>query len=169
MLASLMMMLAIPGVAPCDAPDQSLLPGFTVSEPFAEQVRWTRLESGVRVFVNARGTLTENPRRLIVFATPNGNSIEQTLGCQAGEGIDGRCQIQHVAAQIRRLQELRESRDANSASQALEQLRNAAATDDNLMPSIISCVEVECTLGEVSDALRAVFGVYQEQAALKKL
>ena len=111
MLASLMMMLAIPGVAPCDAPDQSLLPGFTVSEPFAEQVRWTRLKSGVRVFVNARATLTEKPRRLVLFATPNGNSIEQTLGCQAGEGIDWRFQIQHVAAQIRMLRDIDEEHE----------------------------------------------------------
>ena len=64
------------------------LPGFEAHAPFNEQVRWTKLESGVRIFVNARGELSKQPRRLVVFATPNGNSIEQTLGCQAGDGID---------------------------------------------------------------------------------
>jgi len=82
------------------------LPGFETLAPFGEQVRWTRLESGVRVFVNARGELSKQPRRLLVFATPNGNSIEQTLGCQAGDGIDWHFQIQHVAAQVRALRAL---------------------------------------------------------------
>ena len=106
MTVSLMIMLTLPGVAACDAADRSLLHGFMDSEPFAEQVRWTRLESGVRVFLNARAILTEKPRRLVLFATPNGNSIEQTLGCQAGAGIDGHFQIQHVAAQIRMLRDI---------------------------------------------------------------
>ncbi len=79
------------------------LPGFETLTPFDEQVRWTRLESGVRIFVSARAELSKQPRRLVVFATPNGNSIEQTLGCQAGGGIDWHFQIQHVAAQIRAL------------------------------------------------------------------
>ncbi len=79
------------------------LPGFEAHAAFHEQVRWTRLESGVRVFVNARGELSKQPRRLVLFATPNGNSIEQTLGCQAGDGIDWHFQIQHIAAQIRAL------------------------------------------------------------------
>ncbi len=82
------------------------LPGFESSSQFNEQVRWTSLESGVRVFVNARRELSTKPRRLVVYATPNGNSIEQTLGCKAKEGIDWHFQIQHVAAQIRALREI---------------------------------------------------------------
>ncbi len=87
----------------CIVASEELLPAFEASSAFDEQVRWTRLESGVRVFVNARRKLSTKPRRLVVFATPNGNSIEQTLGCQANEGIDWHFQIQHVAAQIRAL------------------------------------------------------------------
>ncbi len=85
---------------------EPLLRGFVASAPFDEQVRWTRLESGVRVFVNAGKELSKRPRRLVIFSTPNGNSIEQTLGCQAGDGIDWHFQIQHVAAQMRTLREI---------------------------------------------------------------
>jgi methylmalonyl-CoA mutase N-terminal domain/subunit len=67
--------------------------------------------------------------------------------------------------QVARLRELRDSRDAAAAAAALEQLRNAAGTTDNLMPPIIDAVEAYCTLGEISDALRDVFGVYQERVA----
>ena len=70
------------------------------------------------------------------------------------------------AAQITRLDELRAERDAEGAAAALERLRNAASTGDNLMPPIIAAVESECTLGEISDALRAVFGVYSEKSAI---
>jgi hypothetical protein len=89
----------------------SLLPGFEPSEPFAEQVRWSRLDSGVRVFVNAPRALERSRRLLVVFATPNGNSVEQSLGCASAEGRDWRFDIQHVAAQIRRLRELDATRD----------------------------------------------------------
>jgi len=39
----------------------------------------------------------------VLFATPNGSTVEQTLGCKAAEGLDWRYDIQHVAAQIRLL------------------------------------------------------------------
>ncbi len=52
----------------CVVASDALLPAF---EAFDEQVRWTRLESGVRVFVNARRELSTKPRRLVIFATPN--------------------------------------------------------------------------------------------------
>ena len=87
------------------------LPGFQKSSPFDEQVRWTRLDSGVRVFVNAPATMTAKPRVLVVFATPNGNTIEQTLGCSAAKERDWRFDIQHVAAQMRRLREIDRDRE----------------------------------------------------------
>jgi len=69
------------------------------------------------------------------------------------------------AAQIQRLQLLRQERDSPAVESNLEQLRNAATSDANLMPYIIACVESECTLGEISDTFRSVFGVYQERGA----
>ncbi len=73
--------------------------------------------------------------------------------------------IMHVdpslqARQVERLHSLREERDGEGVRAALEALRNAARTSTNLMPLIITCVESLCSLGEISDALRDVFGQY---------
>jgi methylmalonyl-CoA mutase N-terminal domain/subunit len=64
--------------------------------------------------------------------------------------------------QVARLQALRERRDGARAAAALAALTTAAQEDRNLMPPILSCVQAEVTLGEISDALRAVFGEYEE-------
>jgi len=62
--------------------------------------------------------------------------------------------------QIQRLEALRAERDSDAVTAALARLTNAAGSKDNLMPSIIECVERLCTLGEISDSLRKVFGSY---------
>ena len=45
---------------------------------------------------------------------------------------------------------------------ALKEDRRAARGDANLMPRILAAVEARATLGEISDTLRAVFGMHQE-------
>lgn len=70
------------------------------------------------------------------------------------------------AGQNERLQKLRAERDSEEVGGALQQLRNAAKSNDNLMPPIIQCVEKLGTLGEISDALRDVFGVYGERQGI---
>ena len=62
--------------------------------------------------------------------------------------------------QVAQLHALRAERDAQATASALERLSNAASTNANLMPLIIDCVEQLCTLGEISDTLRQVFGTY---------
>jgi hypothetical protein len=42
----------------------------------------------------------------VIYATPNGSTLEQTLGCGKADELDWRFDIQHVAAQIRRYREL---------------------------------------------------------------
>ncbi len=74
--------------------------------PFDEQVRWSRLPSGVRVLVNIPADQKAARRLLVIYATPNGNTIEQTLGCAAAKDIDWRFDIQHVAAQVRAFREI---------------------------------------------------------------
>ncbi|HEV7667603.1 MAG TPA: methylmalonyl-CoA mutase family protein [Thermoanaerobaculia bacterium] len=64
--------------------------------------------------------------------------------------------------QVARLQALRARRDRARAESTLAALAAAAAGDQNLMPPILDCVRAEVTLGEISDALRAVFGEYRE-------
>ncbi|MEO8284905.1 MAG: methylmalonyl-CoA mutase family protein [Chloroflexota bacterium] len=66
------------------------------------------------------------------------------------------------AQQVQRLQTLREERDPDAVRAALEQLRNAAQSGTNLLPLIITAAENLCTLGEISDTLRSVFGQYDQ-------
>jgi methylmalonyl-CoA mutase N-terminal domain/subunit len=70
------------------------------------------------------------------------------------------------AHQIARLHALKAERDGTAVEAALARLRNAAEGLDNLMPFIIECVQGLATLGEISDALRSVFGQYEERRSL---
>lgn len=86
------------------------LAGFRGSPWFGEQVREQCWADGVRVVVNSPGDFdAKRPTRLVIFATPNGNTIEQTLGCGKSDGLDWHFDIQHVAAQVRRLREVQPS------------------------------------------------------------
>jgi methylmalonyl-CoA mutase N-terminal domain/subunit len=67
------------------------------------------------------------------------------------------------ARQVGRLRRLKEERDESFTTQNLERLRNAARSNENLMPFIIECVQGLATLGEISDALRSIFGLYDER------
>jgi methylmalonyl-CoA mutase N-terminal domain/subunit len=60
-----------------------------------------------------------------------------------------------------RLAEVKRRRDASAVRAVLASLKQAAAGTDPLMPSIISAVRARATLGEISDALRAVWGLYR--------
>jgi methylmalonyl-CoA mutase N-terminal domain/subunit len=61
-----------------------------------------------------------------------------------------------------RLARLRRERDSALASRSLNALREACQGSDNLMPYIIDAVNAYCTLGEICDVMREVFGEYQE-------
>jgi methylmalonyl-CoA mutase, N-terminal domain len=63
-----------------------------------------------------------------------------------------------------RLRKLRAERSAAEVQRRLDALRKAAAGDANLMPHIYDAVKVYATLGEICDALREVFGIYEEVA-----
>jgi len=64
-------------------------------------------------------------------------------------------------AQIERLKQLRQERDAEHVHETLDALREGAAGDANTMPLVLDCVEAQATLGEICDALRDVFGEYR--------
>jgi methylmalonyl-CoA mutase N-terminal domain/subunit len=65
-------------------------------------------------------------------------------------------------AQVERLRALRERRDGARAAAALAALAAAAAEERNVMPPILDAVRAECTLGEIADTLRQVFGEYRD-------
>jgi methylmalonyl-CoA mutase N-terminal domain/subunit len=64
--------------------------------------------------------------------------------------------------QIDRVRALRGKRDEASWKQAIAAIQDAARSGDNLMPRILAAVEADATVGEISDAMRGVFGEYQE-------
>jgi methylmalonyl-CoA mutase, N-terminal domain len=69
-------------------------------------------------------------------------------------------------SQIARLNALRAKRDSARTQSALAELQGRAATAENLLPIILSAVEAHATVGEISDALRHVFGEYQESVVI---
>ncbi|MEO5922481.1 MAG: methylmalonyl-CoA mutase family protein [Bryobacteraceae bacterium] len=64
--------------------------------------------------------------------------------------------------QVSRLKALRLRRPNGTAQLRLNELETAATRGDNLMPPILAACESLCTVGEISDRLRKVFGEYRE-------
>jgi len=64
--------------------------------------------------------------------------------------------------QIDRVRALRASRDGPACAKALALVTEAAQSSSNLVPPIITAAEAKATLGEISDAMRSVFGEYEE-------
>jgi len=74
--------------------------------------------------------------------------------------MEGLLRVDEAAArtQIERLDRLRKKRDNATVKTALERLEQVAQTDENTVPVILECVESYCTLGEISQVFRDVFG-----------
>ena len=69
-------------------------------------------------------------------------------------------------AQIERVRALRARRDSSRATAAVAEVERRARTGENLLPAIAVAVEAYATVGEISDALRRVFGEYTESVVL---
>lgn len=63
--------------------------------------------------------------------------------------------------QTERLQALKAKRDNTVVAALLERLEAAAGTTENLMPIVVEAVENYCTLGEIADVLRKVWGEHK--------
>jgi methylmalonyl-CoA mutase N-terminal domain/subunit len=96
-------------------------------------------------------------RKLIVgvnaFVEPDEKPIETLV-------IDESVEKEQVA----RLRQLKIQRDAEAVRQALDKVRRAAATSENLMPALLDAARVRCTVGETMLALADVFGRYDGAA-----
>ena len=64
--------------------------------------------------------------------------------------------------QVKKVTDLRQRRDNVEVQKTLDALRRAAEGTENTMPRILDAVRAYATLGEICDALRSVFGTYQE-------
>lgn len=62
--------------------------------------------------------------------------------------------------QIEKLKQVKASRNNEETEKNLNALKNAAKGSDNLLPYILNCVESYCSIGEISNALRSVWGEY---------
>ena len=65
-----------------------------------------------------------------------------------------------VDIHIKRLKDLKKKRNNLEVQSSLETLKKTAKAYENAMPQIINCVRSKCTLGEISDALRKIYGEY---------
>ncbi|MBE7519301.1 MAG: methylmalonyl-CoA mutase family protein [Dehalococcoidia bacterium] len=68
--------------------------------------------------------------------------------------------------QAERLRALRANRDERAARAGLERLGNAARGSENLLPIMVDCVESRVTLGEISHALRQIWGEQRETVVI---
>jgi methylmalonyl-CoA mutase N-terminal domain/subunit len=67
--------------------------------------------------------------------------------------------------QLSRLRTVRRTRNSSKVREKLAELKKAARDDENLMPFILNSVRAYATLGEIIDALKEVYGEYQEPIA----
>jgi methylmalonyl-CoA mutase N-terminal domain/subunit len=118
--------------------------GYPQSEIAAASYRYQReIEAGERVIVGVnRFQQDDQPLDLL--------QIDDTAA---------RAQEQKLAA-------LRARRGNQQLQRSLDALRRAAEGTDNTMPYILDAVRAYATLGEICDALREVFGTYQETTHL---
>jgi methylmalonyl-CoA mutase N-terminal domain/subunit len=97
----------------------------------------------------------------------NGGSVVVGVNRYRTEHGEEKPPILHVDEKLhslraRKLEELRAGRDAHAVEEALQAVETTARSEENLMPAILRAVEAYATVGEISDRLRAAFGVYQE-------
>jgi methylmalonyl-CoA mutase, N-terminal domain len=64
--------------------------------------------------------------------------------------------------QLARLEQLKKTRDNDTVQRTLDALRQTARGTGNTMPAILDCVRAYATVGEMCDALRDVWGEYEE-------
>jgi methylmalonyl-CoA mutase N-terminal domain/subunit len=65
--------------------------------------------------------------------------------------------------QTKRIQEVKQKRDNEKVNAILKKIEDVASTGENLVPYFIEAVKAYATLGEITGALRKVFGEYQQQ------
>ena len=118
--------------------------GFPQSEIAAASYRYQReVEAGERTIVGVNRFQSEDqPIELL--------EIDESAG-------------QHQTA---KLAALRKRRDQSRVTQSLDALKRAAEGTENTMPLLLDAVRAYATLGEICDALRGVFGAYQETPRL---
>lgn len=68
--------------------------------------------------------------------------------------------------QTRKLNDLKNRRNNDDVAKSLKAIQKKAISGENLMPVVITAVENYCTLGEISNRLREIFGEHNDQAGI---
>ena len=63
-----------------------------------------------------------------------------------------------VNTQIKKVKELKQNRDNERVKKTLEVLTEKCKGDENLIPHLMDCVKNECTIGEITQVMKNVFG-----------
>jgi ethylmalonyl-CoA mutase len=108
-------------------------------------LRRRRIESGEDVVVGVNKFTETEPNPLVEGADGGILTVDPAVEQAAKEAI----------------QQWRAGRDAAAVEDALTALRDAAKTDENLMPASLACARVGVTVGEWAGVLREVFGEYR--------
>ena len=98
-----------------------------------------RIERGEQTVVGVNAFRSDEPAEVPLLAIDHGQETERR----------------------QELAQYRSERDSDAATAALNRLRDKAASSGNLVPAIRTAVAASATLGEISDALRDVFGTHQ--------
>ncbi|MDP8254676.1 MAG: methylmalonyl-CoA mutase family protein [Candidatus Alcyoniella australis] len=123
---------------------EAILAGYPQREIQDKAYQWQRaVDADERVVVGVNRYVQQN---------------EDCAGDQEILRVDPRIEQQ----QVERIAKLRAARDEAALQSKLELLRRMAHGTENLMPPIIEAVRAQGTLGEISNALRDVFGEFQE-------
>ena len=96
---------------------------------------------------------------------------QQVIAAETGivnavDPVAGSYAIESLTGQIERLRAMRAGRSASACQAAIAAVEAAARDGGNLVPPIVAAVETQATVGEIADAMRAVFGEYRETAAV---
>ncbi|MGE3177059.1 MAG: methylmalonyl-CoA mutase [Vicinamibacterales bacterium] len=94
------------------------------------------------------------------------NSFTERAATSAQGGDVFRVDADTERQQVERVRATRARRDPAACREALDAISAAARGRDNIVPPIVAAVEALATVGEISDALRRVFGEYEETATL---
>jgi methylmalonyl-CoA mutase N-terminal domain/subunit len=110
----------------------------------ASYVYQTEIDKGDRVIVGVNDFVLDDPIEVPILAMdPEGER-----------------------RQIERLNRIRRERDGREAERSLQALESACRAGENVMPRLLDAVNAYCTLGEMTNVMRDVFGVYQEDAVV---
>ncbi len=136
-------------------------------------------EPGVRIMINRpahRERADALPAELVIYALPNGSTIEQTIGRRPASGADAKFDIQHIGAQMRFVRERMPSRKfviAYVESRQLSWPQWRKANGDALIPGIVAAVRTKAgdgamriTLSGHSGGGSFIFGYLNAIAAI---